>query len=307
MWSLPPRAEVSRVANQASGSIYELGYQQYAGVRLGRRHAVWALYTQSLRSIFGFGRSGWAKATAFGLVAIALLPAVAQLSIAAISPRDVDVVAPEDYYGLIQPLLAIFCALIAPELLGRDQRTKTLSLYFSRAMRREDYAIARYAAMITAMLAMTLLPQILMFAGNMSASTDIGGYLRDNWQDLPAIPASALLLSVLVAGIGLAIACQTSNRMYSTVAIVAAFLLATGIAAAFFEALGPGAGKFALLLSPLHVVRGFTLWMFGSTPTADDDQLYRAHIHGSAYALDALVIAAICLLIIIRRYSRISV
>ena len=226
------------MAERASGSIYELGYQRYAGARLGRRHAVWALYTQSLRSVFGIGRSGWAKAAAFGLLVIALLPAVAQLSFAAIAPREVDVIPPQDYYGLIEPLLAIFCAIIAPELVGRDQRTKTLSLYFSRALRREDYAIARYAAMVTAMLAMTVLPQLLMFAGNMSASTDVGSYLRDNWQDLPAIAASALLLSALVAGIGLAIACQTSSRTYATVAIVAAFLLTTGIAAAVFEAAG---------------------------------------------------------------------
>lgn len=295
------------MANQAAGSIYELGYQRYAGVRLGRRHAVWALYTQSLRVIFGFGRSGWAKAAAFGLIAIALLPAVVTLSVAALAPRDVELTAPEDYYGLIEPLLAIFCAIIAPELMGRDQRTKTLSLYFSRALRREDYAVARYAAMVTAMLAMTLLPQLLMFAGNMSATSDVAGYLRDNWQDLPAIVASALLLSALVAGVGLAIACQTSNRAYSTVAIVAAFLLSTGVSTAIFEAAGPGAGKYALLLSPFHVARGFTIWIFGSVPTSDNPQLQEANFNGSVYALAALVFAVVCLLIVIRRYRRITV
>jgi ABC-2 type transport system permease protein len=298
---------VDLVADQALGSIYELGYQRYQGARLGRRHAVWALYTQSLRSVFGLGRSGWAKLFAFGPLALALLPAVIQLGVAAVAPADLDIVKPEDYYGVIQPLLAVFCAFIAPELMGRDQRTNTLSLYFSRALRREDYALAKCAAMVTAMLAMTLLPQLLMFAGNMSASTDVGGYLRDNWQDLPAIVASALLLSSLVAGIGLAIACQTPNRAYSTVAIVAAFLLSTGIATAVFEAAGPRTGKLALLLSPLHVARGFTLWIFGSAPTIDDRQLFEANLHGSVYALDAMAIAAICLLIIIRRYSRISV
>jgi ABC-2 type transport system permease protein len=307
MWSLAPQARVSRVANHASGSIYELGYQRYVGARLGRRHAVWALYTQSLRSVFGIGRSGWAKAAAFGLLAIALLPAVAQLSIAAIVPADVRIVPPEDYYAQIEPLLAIFCAVIAPELMGRDQRTKTLSLYFSRALRREDYAIAKYAAMVTAMLAMTLLPQLLMFAGNMSAAPDVFRYLADNWPDLPAIVGSALLLSSLVAGVGLAIACQTSSRTYSTVAIAAAFLLTTGIAAAIFEAAGPSAGKYALLLSPFHVARGFTIWIFGSIPTSDNRQLMEANIHGSIYTLDAIAFAVVCLLVVIRRYWRISV
>jgi ABC-2 type transport system permease protein len=191
--------------------------------------------------------------------------------------------------------------------MGRDQRTKTLSLYFSRALRREDYAVAKYAAMVTAMLAMTLVPQLLMFAGNMSATNDVFQYLRDNWQDLPAIVASALLLSSLVAGVGLAIACQTSSRAYSTVAIAAAFLLSTGIATAVFEAAGPSAGKYALLLSPFHVARGFTIWIFGSVPASDNPQLLEANFHGSVYGLDAIAFAVICLLIVIRRYRRISV
>lgn len=307
MRSLPVQAKVCRVSSEASGSIFELGYQRYVGARLGRRHAVWALYTQSLRSVFGLGRSGWAKAAAFGILAISLLPAVVQLSIAALFPADVKVVRPESYYAQIEPLLAIFCAIIAPELMGRDQRTKTLSLYFSRALRREDYAAAKYAAMVTAMLAMTVLPQLLMFAGNMSAAPDVIRYLGDNWQDLPAIAVSALLLSSLVAGIGLAIACQTSHRTYSTVALVAAFLLTSGIAAAVFEAAGPSAGRYVLLLSPFHVARGFTIWSFGSAPTTGNRQLAEANFHGSIYALDAIAFVMISLLIVIRRYRRISV
>ena len=38
------------------GGIYDLGYRHYTGPRLGRPHAVWAMYVQSLRSIFGIGR-----------------------------------------------------------------------------------------------------------------------------------------------------------------------------------------------------------------------------------------------------------
>ncbi len=33
----------------AAGNIYDLGYQRLTGVRLGRRHAIWALYRESLR------------------------------------------------------------------------------------------------------------------------------------------------------------------------------------------------------------------------------------------------------------------
>lgn len=257
--------------------------------------------------VFGIGRSFWAKAAAFGILAIAALPAIIQLGVAALSPQDVEVTRPEDYYGLIQPLLAIFCAIVAPDLVGRDQRTNTLSLYFSRALRREDYAIAKYAALVTCMLTITLVPQLLMFTGNASAASDVPNYMADNWQDLPAIVASALLLSCLVGGIGIAIAAQTPRRTYSTVAIVAVFVLGTGIASAFFEAAGTGTGKFALLLSPLHVVQGFTYWFFGVGPTAEDnEQLLKADFHGMVYVLDAVVVSIACLLLLVRRYRRIA-
>ncbi len=269
---------------------------------------MWALYTQSLRVVFGIGRSFWAKAATFGILVIASLPAIIQLGVAAISPEDINVTTPEDYYGLIQPLLAIFCAIVAPDLVGRDQRNRTLSLYFSRALRREDYAIAKYAALVTAMLSITLVPQLLMFTGNASAATDVPDYISDNWQDLPAIVGSALLLSCLFGGIGIAIAAQTSRRAYSTVAIVAVFVLGTGIASAVFEAAGVGTGKYALLLSPLHVVQGFTYWFFNVAPPIEDNrQLVEANFHGIVYAIDAAIVAIGCLLLVIRRYRRIAV
>ena len=44
-----------------AGVIHDIGYQRYAGPRLGRRHVVTALYLHSLRTAFGLGRSANAK------------------------------------------------------------------------------------------------------------------------------------------------------------------------------------------------------------------------------------------------------
>lgn len=288
-----------------AGSIYDLGYQRYDGARLGRRHAVWALYLYSLRNVFGIGRSFWAKAAAFGLLAIALLPAIVQLGISAISPADVEFVAPEEYYEIIQVVLAIFCAVVAPELAARDQRTNTLPLYFSRPIERDDYAFSKYLALVTGMLALTLIPQLLMFTGNASAADDSFDYLKDNWQDLPAIAASAALLSALVAAIGLAIASQTSNRAYSTIGVLAAFLLTSAIAASVFEASEDGIGPIALLLSPFHTVRGFTFWIF-DVAHDPDSQLGRADLPGVAYLISAASFTFITLSILLQRYRRLA-
>jgi ABC-2 type transport system permease protein len=290
---------------EARGSIYDLGYQRYAGVRLGRRYAIWSLYLYSLRVVFGIGRSFWAKLAAFGLLAAALVPAIVQLGVASIAPEDLEIVRPEDYYGLIEPLLAIFVAIIAPELAGRDQRTRTLSLYFSRALYRTDYALAKFAALTTALLTMTVIPQLLMFSGNMSAADDSFEYLSDNFGDIPAILVSALMLSSFMAGISLAIASQTSRRMYSTVAIVVVFTLTTGIALAVFESSGRDSGL-VLLLSPIHVVRGMTLWLFGADPGEDNPEIEDADMPGITYAIAALVFTLLTLAIIIRRYIRVQ-
>ncbi|MCK4961610.1 MAG: hypothetical protein KAS19_03945, partial [Anaerolineales bacterium] len=237
------------MSESTAGSIYDLGYKRYEGARLGRRHAIWALYIYSVRGVFGIGRSLSSKVGPMGLAVIAFLPAVVWLAIAAIAPteEEIEIFRPEDYYFIIQIVLVIFCAVVAPELVGRDQRTHTLSLYFSRALRRQDYALAKFAALTTGMLAITVIPQVIMFVGNGLTVSDFGDYLQDKWRDLPSILGSAILLSGFIAAIGLVIAAQTPRRAYSTVAILAAFVLTAPVGAILFEAADQDVGRFALL------------------------------------------------------------
>jgi ABC-2 type transport system permease protein len=293
------------VADARTGKIYDVGYQRYEGVRLGRRHAIWALYIHSLRGVFGIGRSLSSKIGPIGLAVIAFIPAVFQLGIAAISPEEVEVFRPEDYYVVIEIVLAVFCAVVAPELVGRDQRTNTLSLYFSRALRRRDYAVAKFGALVTGMLAITVIPQTIMFVGNGLAANNFGDYLQDNWTDLPAILASAFLLSGLIAGIGLVIAAQMPRRAFSTVAILAAFVLTSIIAGTVVETSDQSIGRFALLFSPFHVVQGFTFWFFDASHDPDSP-LTTADLPGGVYAIDAVVVTLLMLALLFRRYEKIS-
>jgi len=293
------------MSNAPAGSIYDVGYQRYEGVRLGRRHAIWALYVHSLRGVFGIGRSLSSKIGPMGLAIIALVPAVFQLGVASIAPAEIEVIRPEDYYDLIEVVLAVFCAVVAPELVGRDQRTQTLSLYFSRALRRQDYALAKFAALMTGMLAITVIPQVIMFLGNGLAANDFGEYLQDKWTDLPSILGSAIILSGFVAGIGLVIASQTPRRAYSTVGILAAFLLTSAVGASVFEAADQDVGRFVLLLSPFHVVQGLTLWFFDAVPDPGT-QLAEADLPGVMYAIDAASVTLLMLALLLRRYEKIS-
>ena len=292
------------MADTTAGTIYDVGYQRYEGVRLGRRHAIWALYVHSLRGVFGIGRSLSSKVGPMGLAVIALVPAIFQLGVAGVTPTELSVIRPEEYYNLIEVVLAVFCAVVAPELVGRDQRTRTLSLYFSRALRRQDYAVAKFAALMTGMLAITVIPQAMMFVGN-GLANDFGDYLQDEWTDLPSILGSAILLSGLIAGIGLVIAAQMPRRAYATVGILAAFVLTSIIAGSVFEAADQNVGRFALLLSPFHVVQGFTLWFFDVAP-GSGTQLAEARFSGVVYAIDAALVTLLMLALLFRRYERIS-
>ena len=57
-------------ASSPAGSIYDLGYRHYEGKRRGRGYAIWSLYVESLRSVWGFGRPTRAKAAPFIMVKV---------------------------------------------------------------------------------------------------------------------------------------------------------------------------------------------------------------------------------------------
>ncbi|MDQ3127925.1 MAG: ABC transporter permease, partial [Chloroflexota bacterium] len=156
-----------------SGNIYDLGYRRYEGPRLGRAHAIRSLVSHSFRTTFGLGRGGRAKVAPVIFGAMVVLPAVLVVGVLAIVARlGIDrelegfgLVGFSTYFGAISAIIALFCAAQAPELFGRDQRHGVLPLYFARAMRRSDYALARLGGFCLAILVLLLLPMTILFLG----------------------------------------------------------------------------------------------------------------------------------------------
>jgi len=307
-------------AESAAGSIYDLGYRNYEGVRLGRRYAVLSLYIQSLRGIFGFGRHTSSKIIPIGLTIIALLPAVIQLGVTSIAPDAIEpsgMFQPSDYYEFIQWPLALFVAAVGPELLGRDQRNRTLSLYFSRALLRSDYVLAKLAALTSALIIISLVPQLLVFAGNALGGSDSLQYVRDNWRDIAPIVGSGLLLSLFMSSIALAIASQTSRWQLASGGVIAYFGITFALGAILVSSFPNGPAGYSLLFSGFHVARAITLWLFGITPMLSFDQdgeggglttdLVNADVSLFLYAIAAGVTIAITLAITYLRYRRLSV
>lgn len=292
-------------SDQPSGSIYDLGYRRYEGLRLGRRHAVTALYLQSLRAAFGLGRRTSSKIIPIGLAILTLVPAIIQLGIAAVAANVVEVYRAENYYGYIQVTLWLFCAAVASELVGRDQRTHTLSLYFCRSLLRRDYALAKLAAFVSAFLLLTVVPQAVLYVGNAFAGNDTLGYMRDNWRDVARVLASAAAISLLFASIGLAAASQTPRRAYATGAIVFLFAIMWVVGEVVVQATDETLGRYALLISPLHLMRGFVFWAFDATP-GEESAFGLAGFDMWVYGAGCLVAVAAATALLLRRYERIA-
>lgn len=299
----------------AAGNIYDLGYRRYQGARLGRYHAVLNVYWQSLRGVFGFGRHNPSKIIPIGLAVIALIPAVIQLGFVALSKETIEVFKFQDYLEFIQWPLALFVAAVGPELLGRDQKHRTLSLYFARSLLRSDYVLAKMAALTTALFAIAILPETVVFIGNSLANdADSAQYLRDNWTEIAPIVGSCLMVALLWSGIALAIASQTSRWQLASGGVIAFFAIPWVLGSILVNSVKGGIGGYGLVFSGFHIARGVTLWLFGVTPRLGADgqsndltgDLALADAPLFVYAIAAVAIVAITLAITYRRYRRLS-
>ncbi len=298
------------MSERAAGSIYDLGYRRYEGRRLGRREAVLSLYVHGLRAAFGLGRRTRSKIFPMGLGVVAALPAIGYLMAAAFVDIDIsDAIRAEDYFSSIfffpPAALMLFLAAVAPELLGRDQRHATLPLYFSRALSRGDYALARYASMATALLALTLLPQAILFLGNALVVDSFGGYFQDEWGQIGPIIGSSLLISLFFAAIGMVISAQTGRRAFATIGVIAPFVFLPVISLILVGTVENIVGRLGIFLNPFFVIDGFTYWFFDSAPNfGEGGTLQTADFAGGWYFIFALVVTALGIGLLMRHYGR---
>ena len=292
----------------AAGSIYDLGYQHYQGQRLGRAAAFAALYTESLWACFGLGRPARAKIVPVGLLVLALLPAVIAVAVEALlggiaGGQVRNPIRYDNYFTSTVQFIVLFVAAQAPELVGRDQRHHVLSLYFSRALERLDYALAKLGALVTALLILSLLPQATIFAGKVLGGKDIAAAFGENVGLVPAIILSALAAAVVMAALALTVAAFTPRRAYATAAIFALFYITLTVVAIANAAAQGEVTRYILVLAPTNALEGLTAWLFNTEPGRP---LSEAAIGGEVYALAALIMAVVAVAVLVRRYTRIA-
>lgn len=195
--SLTPAGEQTRIHN--------IGYRHYDGPRLGRAYARRSLFSQSLRGAYGLGRSAKSKVLPMLLFVVMCVPALIMVAVAVTTKMKDLPVDYTRYAILLQAVIGLYLASQAPQSVSRDLRFKTVPLYFSRPIERGDYVLAKFAAMASALFALTAAPLIVLYVGALLAKLDFAEQTKGFAQGL----VSVALLSLLFAGIGLVVSAVT--------------------------------------------------------------------------------------------------
>jgi ABC-2 type transport system permease protein len=288
----------------ATGAIYDLGYQGYDGPRLGRRAAVATLFWASLRAAFGLGRSGRSKVVPWGLSAIMIVPAAVAGAIQAIAPGGLSPFNYDNYLWDLSPILALFVAAQAPELVSSDQRNHVLSLYFSHALARSDYALAKLGALAAALFILALAPLLVILFASIFAASDVVAAFGDQLHNLPQIIGSPAIHAVPLAALGMAIASFTPRRAYATGAIIAVYLVTGAVGGILSEAGRGRLSQVAPLLNPWVLLDGTRDWLVGST--IPDSPVPRADLDLWVFGALTAAFTVIGIAAVLWRYRRIA-
>jgi ABC-2 type transport system permease protein len=246
------------VTSGPTGVVYDLGYQPHEGPRLGRRGAVAAVVRDGVRRVLGLRRKARRKVLPWGLVTLAVLPAVVLVGLAflldSFVPGDVDIFSHAQYFELSGTATLLFIALAAPELLVPDRQEGVLSVYASRPLRAADYLGARAGALAVVVLGFLLLPQLLLYFGLAAVSPDgFVSALTGNLSELPRIAAASVVYFVGLAAPGFLVAIYATRTAVASGIYLLVMTASNGIAEGLTQATDlPGHRYGALLALPDH-------------------------------------------------------
>jgi ABC-2 type transport system permease protein len=282
---------------ETSGVIHDIGYQRYAGPRLGRRYAARSLFWHGVRAAYGIGRGAWAKVLPVGLLAMACIAALVLVIVS--SQLGTQVLTYVGVASTFTYAATVFVAIVAPELVSGDLRHNVLTLYLSRPMRRSDYALARLATLASAVFVLFAAPMLVMCVGMAFASTTgFTGVLDQAAELLPGLVA-AIVHSALLAALALPLAALSGRRVFATGMIIAGFLL-TAPVSGVLRALDSGTlGYLAGMLDPVSLLNGVDRWLF-------DEGLVDVGSYGAVYGLVTLALTAAGTGCAVWRYRRVK-
>ncbi len=247
--------------------ILDRGYRRFDGDRGGVADAVKVVTRFSLGRVMGIGRGIWAKILPIASIAIAFLPAIVFVGMAALIPDELDEALPTygEYYGFVTSAIVIFTAFVAPELLCADRRTRLIALYLSSALDRMTYLLAKGLAVVIALGIVTIGPPLLLLIAYTFQGTGpdgIDGFLDVLWRILVA----GIVIAAVQTSLTLAISSLTDRNGIASAAVILTLLLSSVVAGALTE--GAGAPDELKALDLLSLPFELAARVFGDVPIA---------------------------------------
>ncbi|HEX8395522.1 MAG TPA: hypothetical protein VF665_24435 [Longimicrobium sp.] len=294
---------MSLATDAVAGTIYDIGYRNYQGTRLGRGYAFRTLYTQSLRTAFGLGRGLKSLWIPWFLFAAINFPAALQVGVGAMLGEGVKLIEYHNYFGWVGVSVALFCAAQAPELVSRDQQNRVLPLYFARALRTSDYALAKLAAMSTAVFILVFTPLLIILIGRFGMATSFRTALRAEAGNFLPILGAGIVAAAVLGTLSLALSSLTARRGIASAMVLGLYLVTFAMAGILSE-MDSRASDHGLLLNPVFVVTGAILALFGKEP-GRGGPLAQAHIAPGVFLAAVPIIAVLFTALLLYRYKRI--
>lgn len=282
------------------GEIYDRGYKHYDGPRLGRRRAFDALIRYSMKRAVGIKKGWTSKVVPIILYVAVALVVVIPLGVEAFIP-SASVLEYWDFFGFIFLIEGIFVATIAPEMLCGDRRENVLSLYFSRAITRFDYLLAKLVAAAILTLTVSLVPCVLFWLGRQFLDDSPMSAIKNNADDLGRIVLCSVLIAFYLGAIGLMISSFTGRKSIAVAIIIVGFVVSTALAFALAAAIDSDLTRYLVFLSPTDTITYLSYRLF-ERPVTDlsndfGDPLSLAQIIGGMFG-----IIAVCLGVMYWRY-----
>jgi ABC-2 type transport system permease protein len=291
---------MSETTRRQAGTIYDIGYQHYHGVRLGRANAVRTLAGYSFSSAFGRGRGEKARIIPLIMILLAYGPALVQITMATALSRP-EMIHYDQQLEIVGSFLALFAAGQAPELVVTDRQYRVLPLYLSRSLRATDYALAKLGAFFAALVILTTGPELALWTGKVLLAASPKQGVVDNWHSLAPILCGTLVAALYIASVALALASFTARRAFGTAAVIAFFLLTPVVSGIAGKIATGNAERWVVLSSPFTLIEGFANWLF-DIEAHRRSMTGRADLPGQVYLYVMLGTAIVAAIALVLRY-----
>ena len=281
------------------GEVYDRGYKHYEGERLGRRQAFRALIRYSIQRSLGIKKRWTAKIVPIILYTVAAGTVLILIGIESFLP-DAETMTYANFFGFIFVIQGMFVATIAPEMLCPDRRENVLSLYFSRAITRLDYVLAKLAAAAILTLTISFVPAALLWLFRQLLADSPLPALRDNVGDLGWIALVGTLIAFYLGAIGLVISSFTGRKSIAVPVIIVGYLVTEGLVnTVAFAVEDEAISDWLLFLSPATLTQNLAFSIF---PTEEDLAALNIAFEWWAYAAAMLATIVLSCAIMVWRY-----